>query len=157
MKPTPPGWPRISSSIFYEDAHAAIDWLCSAFGFEVRIKVEGENGHIEHSELSFGEDGLIMVGSATKAGETPARDYQALFVSPRAIGGKVTQSMALFVDDVDAHHAHAVAAGAKIARPLETNDYGEDYWTDRSYGCTDPEGHLWWFMQRLRNPKPSGK
>ena len=44
MKPTPAGWPRFSSSIVYQDAAAAIDWLCSAFDFEVRIKVEGENG-----------------------------------------------------------------------------------------------------------------
>ena len=44
MKPPPPGWPRISSSLFYEDAPAAIDWLCRVFGFEVRLKVEGDAG-----------------------------------------------------------------------------------------------------------------
>src|SRR5689334_1929932 len=33
MKPTPPGWPRISSSLYYEDPKAAIEWLCKAFGF----------------------------------------------------------------------------------------------------------------------------
>jgi uncharacterized glyoxalase superfamily protein PhnB len=37
MRPTPAGWPRLSSSIFYQDAAAAIDWLCRAFGFEVRL------------------------------------------------------------------------------------------------------------------------
>ncbi len=41
MKPTPSGWPRLSSSVFYDDPRAAIDWLCRAFGFEVRLKVEG--------------------------------------------------------------------------------------------------------------------
>jgi uncharacterized glyoxalase superfamily protein PhnB len=60
MKPTPAGWPRFSSSVVYQDAAAAIDWLCNAFGFEVRIKVEGANGRIEHCELSLG-DGLIMI------------------------------------------------------------------------------------------------
>jgi uncharacterized glyoxalase superfamily protein PhnB len=55
-------WPSVSSALFYEDAAAAIDWLCRAFGFEVRLKVEGEGGRIEHSELTFG-NGLIMVGS----------------------------------------------------------------------------------------------
>jgi hypothetical protein len=59
MKPTPPGWPRISSSICYEDPAKAIDWLCNAFGFEVRLKVEGDDGSILHAELVFGE-GLIM-------------------------------------------------------------------------------------------------
>ena len=55
MNPTPADWPRISSSVFYDDAGAAIDWLCRAFGFEVRLKVEGEGGRIEHSELVFGK------------------------------------------------------------------------------------------------------
>ncbi len=40
MKSSPTGWPRISSAVYYEDAPAAIDWLCRAFGFEVRVKIE---------------------------------------------------------------------------------------------------------------------
>jgi uncharacterized glyoxalase superfamily protein PhnB len=63
MRPNPPGWPRISSSLIYRDAHKAIEWLCRAFGFEVRLKVEGDSGRIEHSELVFGE-GLVMVSDA---------------------------------------------------------------------------------------------
>ena len=46
MKPTPSGWPRLSSSVFYDDPRAAIDWLCRAFGFELRLKVEGDDGAI---------------------------------------------------------------------------------------------------------------
>ena len=42
MKPTPKGWPRLSSALCYDNAAAAIDWLCNAFGFEVRLKVEGD-------------------------------------------------------------------------------------------------------------------
>lgn len=149
MKPTPKGWPRISSSVYYEDPRAAIDWLCRAFGFEVRLKVEGEGGRIEHSELTFGE-GLIMVGTAGSAASEP---WQKDYASPKSLGGRHTQALAIFVDDVDAHCARAKSAGARIVRELATNDYGEDYWTDRSYGAADPEGHLWWFMQRLREPK----
>jgi uncharacterized glyoxalase superfamily protein PhnB len=54
------------------------------------------------------------------------------------------------VDDVDAHHARALAAGAEIFREPKTEDYGDDYWSDRSYGAYDPEGHIWFFMQRMR-------
>jgi uncharacterized glyoxalase superfamily protein PhnB len=61
-----------------------------------------------------------------------------------------TQSLCVYVDDVDAHCERARAAGAKIIREPKTTDYGDKYWTDRSYGAVDPEGHLWWFMQRLR-------
>src|SRR5262249_11680423 len=135
MKNTPPGWPRISASIFYDDAAAAIDWLCRAFGFEVRLKVEGEGGRIEHSELVYG-DGLVMVGS-TGATDRPGREQM---VSPRSTAGGNTQSLFVYVDDVEAHFARAVACGARVFRELATSDYGEEYWSDRGYAVLDPEG-----------------
>ena len=142
MKEAPKGWPRMSSALFYEDAGAAIDWLCRAFGFEVQIKVEGEGGRIGHSELVFG-GGLIMVGTAGK------RADQMQLKSPRSLGGANTQSLFTYVDDVEAHCARARAAGAAILREPQTIDYGEGYWSDRSYQCADPEGHLWGFAQRI--------
>jgi uncharacterized glyoxalase superfamily protein PhnB len=147
MKSAPPGWPRISSSVFYRDARAAIDWLCRVFGFEVRLKVEGEGGAIEHSELVYG-DGMIMVGQEGHV----SRPEHARMVSPRTLGDRNTQVLAVFVDDVDAHCAHARAHGAEIFREPETNDYGAEYATDRTYGAVDLDGHLWFFMQRLRTP-----
>jgi len=147
MKPTPSDWPRISSSVFYQDAQKAIDWLCDAFGFEVRLKVEGEGGRVEHSELTYGE-GLIMVGQEdTQA----ARAWKRFMRSPRSLNAN-TQCMMIFVDDADAHCAHARARGARIVDEPTVHDYGEDYWADRSYGALDPEGHMWWITQRLRNP-----
>ncbi len=149
MNPTPAGWPRMSQSIYYQDPAAAIDWLCRAFGFAIRLKVEDGEGGIVHSELTYG-DGLIMVGGVGR--NDPDKDaWQALMASPRAVAGRVTQSVCVFVDDVDAHCAIATEAGATIMRAPVTNDHGDDYWTDRSYGCLYPEGHLWWFMQRLRS------
>jgi len=146
MKDTPSGWPRISSGVYYRDAAKAIDWLCDAFGFEVRLKVEGEGGRIEHSELTYGE-GLIMVGQEEPAG-TPAR-FGRRCVSPLTADGN-TQGLMVFVDDVDAHCAHARSRGATIVSEPAVHDYGDEYWADRSYGATDPEGHVWWFTQRLR-------
>jgi uncharacterized glyoxalase superfamily protein PhnB len=145
MKPTPAGWPRISSSLYYDDAAKAIDWLCNAFGFEVRLKVEGDGGRIEHSELVFG-DGLIMVSGNEK------REKFSHVRSPREVGGGNTQNLMVYVDDVEAHCKRARAAGAKIVDEPATHDYGEDYWSDRSYGCEDIGGHHWWFTQRLRSP-----
>jgi len=143
MKPTPEGWPRLSAAVFYDDAAGAIDWLCRAFGFTVRLKVAGEQGRIEHSELTYGE-ALVMVA---QAGARPGRPHPR---SPRSIGGANTQSLMLFVDDVDAHCAQARAAGARIFEEPAVHDYGADYWTDRSYGAVDVEGHHWWFTERLR-------
>lgn len=142
MKPTPPGWPRISTSLYYDDPRAAIEWLCGAFGFEVRLLVEGDAGRIEHSELTFGE-GLIMVAGTDKAAKFP---YMR---SPAQVGGANTQNMMVYVDDVEAHCARARAAGAAIVAEPETHDYGAEYWTDRGYECRDLGGHHWWFYQRL--------
>jgi uncharacterized glyoxalase superfamily protein PhnB len=148
MKPTPAGWPRFSSSVVYQDAAAAIDWLCNAFGFEVRIKVEGANGRIEHCELSLG-DGLIMIAQEISDSE---RTWRPLLRSPKSLGGANTQSLMFYVDDAEAHCTQARARGARIVEELAVHDYGDDYWSDRSYGAIDPEGHMWWITQRLRSP-----
>jgi uncharacterized glyoxalase superfamily protein PhnB len=140
MKPTPPGWPRISSALYYEDPRKAIDWLCDAFGFEVRLLVEGDGGSVEHSELTFGE-GLVMV-SGTRPEKYP---YMR---TPKQAGGN-TQNMMVYVDDVEAHCRRARAAGAEILSEPSVHDYGPEYWTDRGYECRDPGGHHWWFYQRL--------
>jgi uncharacterized glyoxalase superfamily protein PhnB len=140
MKPTPKDWPRISSGIFYDDPAAAIDWLCRAFGFKVRLKVEGEDGSIHHSELEYA-DGLVCVGDAKR------RPRQA---SPRSIGGANTQSLMVFVDDAVAHCDHARASGAKILAEPEVHDYGDGYWADKTYEVEDLEGHRWWFTERVR-------
>jgi uncharacterized glyoxalase superfamily protein PhnB len=140
MKQTPKGWPRLSSALFYDDAAAAIDWICRAFDFKIRLKVEGEDGSITHSELEYGE-ALVMVAAA-------APDKRG--ASPRSIKGANTQQLFLYVDDIEAHCAQARAAGAKILVEPKLSDYGEDYWADRSYQAEDPEGHLWWFAQRMR-------
>jgi len=145
MKPTPPGWPRLSSSAYYQDPARMIDWLCEAFGFELQLKVEGEGGRIEHSELTYGE-ALLMVG-----GERPDSRWGVHMLSPKSLDNANTQGLMLYVDDVDAHCARARKAGARIVDEPSVHDYGEDYWADRSYGALDPEGHFWWFSQRLRS------
>jgi uncharacterized glyoxalase superfamily protein PhnB len=125
--------PTIVPTLRYRDAAAAIDWLCRAFGFEKHMVVPGDAGSIAHAQLSFG-NGMIMLGSA--------RDdaFGKLQKTPAQVGGVGTQSAYIIVPDADAHHARAVAAGAKVVYPLTDEDYG-----GRGYSCLDPEGHLWSF------------
>ena len=121
----------ISSNIYptltYEDAPAAIDWLCRAFGFEERLVVPNETGGVLHSELSFGP-GVIMV-SSPKSGR----------VGPTTLGGTYG-GLCVRVDDPDAHHARAVAAGADVVQPLRDEAFGS-----RGYAVRDPGGHYWYF------------
>lgn len=148
MQPTPPDWPRFSSCAVYRDAAAAIDWLGRAFGFTVRLRVEGEGGRIVHCEMEYG-DGVVMVSQEDPAA---ARPWKRLLRSPASLGGLGTQMLMFYVDDADAHCARARAAGAVIVEEPAVHDYGDDHWADRSYGALDPEGHVWWVTQRLRNP-----
>jgi uncharacterized glyoxalase superfamily protein PhnB len=149
MKPAPDNFPRLTSAVVYQDAAKAIDWLCDAFGYELRLKVEGDDGRILHSELTYGE-GVIRVAQENTA--APNHPWQTSMVSPKSLGGKSTQSIMMYVDDVEAHCAHARSRGARIAEEPKTSDYGEDYWSDRGYCAVDPEGHVWWITQRLRDP-----
>ena len=146
MNPTPPGWPRISPCIVYRDPARAIDWLCEAFGFEVRLKVEGEGGILVHSELTFG-DGLLMVSDERSMASKGWGHHK----SPKSIGGVVTGSYMVYVDDVVAHCERARKAGATIVTEPKITDYGEEYWSDRAYEARDPEGHTWYFAERLRS------
>ena len=140
-------WPRISSALYYEDAATAIDWICTAFGFELRLRIEGEGGRIENSELTYG-DGLIMVGSLGSGSK------RLHCQSPRSVDGVNTQSLCVYVDDVDQHCAAAREAGAKIITEPSTDDYGEEYGANRSYEVEDIEGHHWFFMRVVKDPNP---
>jgi uncharacterized glyoxalase superfamily protein PhnB len=119
-------------ALHYQDAPAAIEFLCRAFGFEKKAVYEGEGGTIAHAELTLG-NGMVMLGSAKDT------EYGKLLVRPRAAGG-VTMSVYVIVGDADAHFARAKAAGAEITREPVTQDYG-----GRDYTCKDPEGNVWTF------------
>ncbi|MEZ4652993.1 MAG: hypothetical protein R3E12_05120 [Candidatus Eisenbacteria bacterium] len=71
-------------------------------------------------------------------------------VSPQSVDGRITQTLCVYLDEVDKHCEHARSAGARILDEPFTTDYGDDYWEDRSYRVLDTEGHHWWFVQRMR-------
>lgn len=117
----------------YNDAAGAIEWLCKAFGFEEHLVVPGEGDAIIHAQLVFG-NGMVMLGSARDS------EFGNLQKPPSVLGGAVSQSPYIIVEDPDEHYARAVAAGAEIVMEIKDEDYG-----GRGYSCRDPEGHLWNF------------
>ena len=120
----------ISPALYYRDAHAAIAFLESAFGFQRRLVVPDENQGVAHAELTW-RDSVLMLGTAK-----PSEGW----VSPLELAGRVNQTLAIVVDDVEAHYQRAVAAGATITRELKEESYG-----GRGYQARDPEGHNWYF------------
>ncbi|MGH3097303.1 MAG: VOC family protein [Streptosporangiales bacterium] len=121
--------------LLYEDGEAAVRFLTEAFGFEIgdHYMTDGD-GRVNHADLRLG-DASIMLGVPAGGG-----------TSPNAAGG-ATVLVCVFVGDVDAHYAHAVAAGATIDSKPEDKPYG---WC--TYGATDPQGHKWWFNQVISEP-----
>jgi uncharacterized glyoxalase superfamily protein PhnB len=124
----------IIPSLRYRDALAAIDWLCTAFGFEKNAVYADDKGIVQHAQLVFG-NGMIMLGSVANASAWGERIAQ-----PDEIGGRETQCAYVIVADCEAHYQHAKAAGAIIVDEYEVKDYG-----GAGYSCRDPEGHLWSF------------
>lgn len=115
---------NVFPALRYRDARAAIEFLKSAAGFEELTVMENDDGTIAHGELVF-EGGVVMVSTL--------RDEETRFP-----GGPITMYLAL--DDVDAHHDRAVAAGAEVVMELTDQDYGS-----REYAIRDPEGSVWTF------------
>jgi uncharacterized glyoxalase superfamily protein PhnB len=120
----------IFPTLRYRDADAAVAWLGRAFGFEEQAIHRGEDGTIQHAELRLGSS-MIMLGQHRPGGffgDTPP--------DPAASG----QGIYVVLDDVDAHHDRARAAGADVIQELTDQDYGS-----REYGARDLEGNLWSF------------
>ena len=135
-KNPPDNMPRITPYLLYEDVAGALDWLARAFGFRERMRLPAPNGGIAHAEMER-DGGVVMMGY-------PGPQYR----NPKRLG-EVTQSLYVYVDDVDKHFVHARQAGARIIDEPQDQFYG-----DRRYAAEDPEGHLWYFAQHVRDVAP---
>jgi uncharacterized glyoxalase superfamily protein PhnB len=118
----------LTSALCYRDPKAALKFLEAAFGFELVMLIEDNDGNVAHSEMSFGES-LVMVGT----------EWTDKHKSPASIDGLNTQTVHIHLEgDIDAHCERARAAGAEILMEPADQFYG-----DRTYRCRDPEGHFW--------------
>lgn len=117
-------WPCLS----YRDAHAAIEVLKDAFGFEATLVVPGdETRPVAHAELRLPNGAGVMLGS-----HAPGDD-------PFASKPAGAASVYLVVEDPDALFTKATAAGCEVVRPLQD----ETDYEQRAFTVSDPEGNLW--------------
>lgn len=122
------GAPHICPTLVYEDVKAAIELLTQGFGFTANGVYEGEDGRVVHAELALG-NGVVMLGSR---GTGSAFD--------KAMAGAGPAGVFVHVDDVDEHHARAVAHGVEVLTPPADQEYGA-----RDYMARDAEGNVWSF------------
>jgi uncharacterized glyoxalase superfamily protein PhnB len=120
--------------LVYADVGKAADWLCSAFGFTERLRVD-RGGTVFHAQLVVG-DGAIMMGREGAEYRPPPR-------------GVVHQYVHVTVDNVDRHFEHAQRSGAHIVNAPHDTPFGE-----RQYTAEDPEGHRWAFSQHIADVAP---
>ena len=127
-KPVPDGRGGAIPYLHVRDAARAIEFYKRAFGaVELERYVDG-SGKVGHAELKIGE-ALFMLSD-----EFPSRGVH----SPQALGGSPV-TIHLYVEDVDRLAEQALAAGAKVLRPVADQFYG-----DRGGKLEDPFGHCWW-------------
>ncbi|TMA62302.1 MAG: VOC family protein [Deltaproteobacteria bacterium] len=123
---------NLSPYLCCKDATRAIEFYRKAFGAKETMRLAEPSGRIGHAELEIAGAPVML------ADEYP--DFGIL--SPTSIGGTPVK-LHLYVDDVDALVARAVAAGAKVVRAVEDQFYG-----DRSGQIEDPFGHVWFVATR---------
>ena len=127
VKPIPEGYHSVTPYLILSGASEAIAFYEKALGAEEVLRLADPGGKVHHAEISVGGSRIML------ADEHP--EIQAL--SPKTVGGSPV-SIHLYVEDVDRAVERAVAAGAKLVRPVADQFYG-----DRIDGIEDPFGYRW--------------
>lgn len=125
--PVPAAYRGVTPYLIVRDAAKAIEFYKRAFGAKETMRLDGPDGTVGHAELAIGEGAIMLSDEHPQMG----------FTGPQTLGGTPV-SLMFYVDDVDAQVEQAVAAGAKLTRPVRDQFYG-----DRSGLLTDPFGHVW--------------
>jgi len=144
-KSAPPG--SVVPGRFYDDVGAAIEWICSAFGF-IEIYRYGPPERPQGAFLSTGNGGSVAL-QVSRVGQSPSWDDDAE-LRPLRPGEPISGGIHVRVDDVDAHYARAMAFGAKVLNPPTTYPFGE-----RQYTAADLAGHRWGFTQSVADVDPA--
>lgn len=140
VKPIPDGYSTVIPYISVKRASDAIAFYKKAFGAEEVLRMSMPDGKVGHAELKIGGS-IVMLADEMNHPDAIAK-------SPGTLEG-VTSSLSLYVEDCDALFNQAVAAGAKVRRPLTNQFYG-----DRNGILEDPFGHIWTVSTHVEDVPP---
>jgi PhnB protein len=139
VKPIPEGYNSVIPYLYIKGAANALEFYKRVFGAREVMRMPGPGGQIMHAELKIG-DSIIMLSD-----EHP----QMGALGPQSVGGTPV-GLHVYVENVDAVVQKAVAAGAKLDRPVKDQFYG-----DRSGMLTDPFGHKWYVATHVEDVSPA--
>jgi PhnB protein len=135
----PPGFHTLTPHLEVRGAARAIDFYKAAFGAREVLRNLGPDGRkIMHAQLQIGDSMLLVHDEFEEAGGE----------SPQTLEGSAV-TLHLYVEDVDAMWARAIAAGAKVEMPL-----GDQFWGDRYGQLVDPFGHRWSIASKVEQLTP---
>jgi len=119
-------------------AAEAIEFYKKAFGATEVMRMAQPDGKIAHAEIKIVKAAIMLADEFPEMG----------VLSPQTLGGTPVM-IHLAVEDVDALAKQAVAAGARVLRPVEDQFYG-----DRGGKLEDPFGHAWWIATHKEDVSP---
>ncbi len=135
VKPIPEGMHTVTPHLICAGAAEAIEFYKKAFGASETSRLPGPNGKLMHGSIRIGDSTVMLVDEM--------REYGSL--GPKALNGSPVV-IHLYVEDVDAFSARAVAAGAKSIMPVQ-----DMFWGDRYGQLEDPFGHRWSVATHIRD------
>jgi PhnB protein len=131
-KPVPDGYHTVTPYLIVGGCERALAFYKEAFAAVEHDRMQDTSGKVRHAEIDIGNSRVMLADEHPEVGA----------LSPTTIGGSPV-SIHLYVEDVDAVVARALAAGAQLTRPVADQFYG-----DRIGGITDPFGHRWFIATR---------
>ena len=135
VKAIPDGYHTATPYLIIKGAAEAIEFYKKAFGAVEVMRMAGPDGRIGHAEIKIGDSHIMLADEHPEMSIYSARHY----------GGSPV-SVLLYVDNADATVSAAVAAGARITRPLKDEFYG-----DRAGTIVDPFGHQWYVHTHIKD------
>lgn len=139
VKPIPEGYPTVTPYLTVKNAAKALEFYKHAFGAEEVMRMPDPQGRIGHAEIRIGNSPVMLCDEYPEMGTR----------GPESIGGTAVM-MHLYVENADALVERALAAGAKLERPVADQFYG-----DRGGMLTDPFGHQWWIATHVEDVPPN--
>jgi PhnB protein len=138
VKPIPEGMHSLTPHIVCAGAADAIAFYKKAFDAVEQSRLPGPNGKVMHAMLRIGDSTLMLMDDMPDCGA----------LGPIALKGSPV-TLHLYVTDVDAVFARAIAAGATERMPVT-----DMFWGDRYGQIEDPFGHRWSIATHQRDVTP---
>ncbi len=130
--PRPPYTPWLTPYVIVTDAELTLGFYAQAFGFQVGNIVRDEKEQLQHVEMYYQDQMVVMF--------SPEGAYGMESKAPISLGTETPVTFYIYTEDVDGIFLRATEfGGLPIIQPQDMA------WGDRMCGIEDPNGYRWLF------------